>query len=134
MMEKTRIQAICGHGLAGDKAGQRPQGKRQVTLIQAEYQAVLASLLPKLNLCYADLRRNIAISGVNLNALTACSVQIGQARLEITGPCHPCGKLESRLGEGVFNALCGHGGLTARVIQDGLISLGDELTVIVKSD
>jgi len=127
---KTSIKATTDHGLEGDKAGKRPGGKRQVTLIQAEYIDVIRSLLPSTEIDFAALRRNIAISGINLNALKDCTIRVGQAKLEITGFCHPCGKLEAQLGVGVFNALRGHGGLTAKVTDGGLIHLGDELEVI----
>jgi len=128
--EKSSIQAITDHGLDGDKAGKRPGGKRQVTLIQAEYIEVIRSLMPQANINLADLRRNIAVSGLNLNALKDCTIRIGLSTFEITGFCHPCSRLESQLGEGVFNALRGHGGLTAKVIDGGLIQLGDEIKVL----
>ena len=86
--------------------------------------------MPEANLNLTDLRRNIAISGINLNALKDCTIQVGQAKLEITGFCHPCGKLEAQLGQGVFNALRGHGGLTAKVTDGGLIQVGDEIQVL----
>jgi MOSC domain-containing protein YiiM len=128
--EKTYIEAAQGRGLVGDKAGERAGGNRQVTLIQAEYMDVIRSLLPESGITLADLRRNIAISGINLNALKECTVQIGLAKLEITGFCHPCSKLESQLGAGVFNALRGHGGLTAKVVESGIIRVGDPIQVI----
>jgi len=128
--QKSYVNALTDHGLEGDKAGQRPGGKRQVTLIQAEYIDVIRSLMPETDINLADLRRNIAISGINLNALKDCTIRIGEARLEITGFCHPCSKLEAQLGAGVFNALRGHGGLTAKVTDDGLIQIGDEIQVL----
>jgi len=128
--QKTAVNAVADHGLDGDKAGQRPGGKRQVTLIQAEYIDVIRSLLPNSEIDFVALRRNIAISGINLNALKGCTIRLGQATLEITGFCHPCAKLEAQLGEGVFNAMRGHGGLTAKVINGGLIQVDDELEVL----
>ncbi len=128
--KKTQVHALANHGLEGDKAGLKAGGKRQVTLIQSEYIEVIRSLMPESNISLADLRRNIAISGINLNALKNCVIQLGSATLEITGFCHPCSKLEAQLGEGVFNALRGHGGLTAKVLEGGEIKLGDTLHVL----
>lgn len=128
--EKSYIEAISERGLVGDKAGSRPGGKRQVTLFQAEYLQVISSLLPDLSVSYASLRRNIVVSGINLNALKDCQIKIGDATLEITGFCHPCSKLESQLGHGVFNALRGHGGLTAKVTESGRISVNDSVQVL----
>ena len=65
------------------------------------------------------------ISGINLLALKDKTFQIGEATLEFTGLCHPCGKMERRLGPGGYNAMRGHGGITACVRQAGLVRLGD---------
>ena len=76
-----------------------------------------------------DLRRNLAISGINLFSLKGRRFRIGQAIFETTGWCQPCARLEQRLGHGTFQAVRGHGGITARVIQSGIIRLDDTLQV-----
>ncbi len=120
-----------GYGIEGDRASRKYGGKRQVTLFQAEYLSVLATLHPSYSIHYADLRRNIAVSGLNLNILVQQSISIGEAVLEITGLCHPCSKMESQLGAGAYNALRGHGGLTAKVVSSGVIKLADQVEVIL---
>ena len=130
IQEVSKIEALTGRGLQGDKAGRRAGGKRQVTLIQCEYIPLLQTLLPDANISLASLRRNIGITGINLNALKDRSIRIGEAVLEVTGFCHPCSKLEQQLGYGVFNALRGHGGLTAKVTAGGHIAVGDLVQVI----
>jgi MOSC domain-containing protein YiiM len=58
------------------------------------------------------LRRNLVVSGLNLLALRNAKLQVGSALLEVVGP-------------GGYAAMRGHGGMTARVLVGGPISVGD---------
>lgn len=114
------------HGLKGDHY-QGKSRKRQVTLIQAEHIAVVASILKK-EVDPIFLRRNLVISGINLLALKEKKFRIGDdVILEFTGLCHPCSRMETNLGSGGYNAMRGHGGITASVIQGGAIKRGDKV-------
>ena len=110
-------------GLLGDRYAGR-SGDRQVTLIQQEHLAVIESFCG----CPVRaemLRRNLLVSGINLLALRKSRFRVGEVLLETTGLCHPCSKMEAVLGEGGLNAMRGHGGLTARVIESGCLRVGD---------
>jgi len=52
-------------------------------------------------------------------------LKIGEVIFEITGPCEPCSKMEISLGKGAYNAMRGHGGVTAKVIVGGELSVND---------
>ncbi len=110
-------------GLEGDH--RTKPGKRAVTLIQWEHIPVIAALAGLEDLAPETLRRNLAVSDVNLLALRKRRFRIGGAILEGTGLCAPCARMEAALGPGGFNAMRGHGGITACVLDAGEISLGD---------
>ncbi len=114
-------------GLAGDH--HRSASPRAVTLIQAEHLPVIAALSGQ-SITPEMLRRNIVVSGINLTALRHDTLQIGTARLKLTKPCAPCSRMEKVIGPGGYNAMRGHGGWYAEVIQHGLIQTKDAMTVV----
>ena len=129
--EVDSVVANTKSGLEGDHfAGQYAQ-KRQVTLIQAEHLATVASLMGEAQIDPGLTRRNIVVKGINLLALKEKQFKIGEAILETTGLCHPCSRMEANLGEGGYNAMRGHGGITAKVVKGGTIRQGDAVEVMV---
>ncbi|WP_158894068.1 MULTISPECIES: MOSC domain-containing protein [unclassified Pseudomonas] len=129
MVEIEAVEARRDAGLTGDHARPTPRNQRQVTLIQWEHLPVVAALIGR-TVAPADLRRNLAIAGINLFSLKNRRFRIGQAILETTGWCQPCARLEERLAPGTFQAMRGHGGLTTRVLESGIIRLGDRVEVL----
>jgi len=118
--------------LRGDHARVKAGGKRQVTLIQHEHLAAVAGFLGLTEPVEPGrLRRNLVVSGLNLLALKNRQVRIGEeVVLEITGECHPCSRMEEELGPGGYNAMRGHGGITARIVQGGVVRVGDVLQMV----
>lgn len=129
MLEIDAVEARRDAGLTGDHSRSGANNSRQITLIQWEHLHVISALLGK-PVTAMDLRRNIAVSGINLFSLKNRRFRLGQAILETTGWCQPCARLEARLGSGAFQAVRGHGGITARVVQGGIIRLQDQLSII----
>ena len=118
----ARLEA--GRGVVGDRYS-RLDGGRQVTLIEAESLAAIASHLGLAEIPPEGVRRNLVTEGINLVALKERRFRIGEAVLETSGECHPCSRMEEALGVGGYNAVRGLGGITARVITSGLVRIGD---------
>ncbi len=131
MLELGRVEAIAGKGLKGDRY-KSLNGKRQVTLIQGEHLQAIASLLGRHSIEPELLRRNLVVMGINLLALKDKQFRVGSCLLEYTGLCHPCSAMETTFGAGGYNAVRGHGGITARIIESGEVKLLDTVSAVLK--
>ncbi len=125
MLTPIAAQLTPADGVTGDHYSSRTGAARGVTLIEQECLAAIFSYLDAGTPDPMLLRRNIVTSGINLDALRDRRFQIGGAVLEYTGPCHPCSRMEALLGPGGYNAVRGKGGITARVLEGGTVTLGD---------
>lgn len=124
------VIAQAGKGLTADRYKTTTNGPRQVTLIQVEDLTAMASYLGRDLIDPSLLRRNIVVQGINLRALKNKRFIAGTALLEYSGECHPCSRMEENLGTGGYNAVRGHGGITARVIMNGTVAVGDSVIAI----
>ena len=129
-MEILREATISAdRGLDGDCKGARfPQ--RQLTIMAIEdWQAALALIgSPKLD--WTVRRANLLVKGMNLPRGKGSQIQIGEVIVEVTGQTSPCQKMEYAQ-PGLLKALSGNwrGGVTTKVIQSGLIQLGDDVSI-----
>lgn len=131
MEEVDNVRLCTKLGIIGDRYAGR-SGKRHVTLIQAEHLPVIAACLGITQLDPARLRRNLVVSGLNLIALKGKRFCIGDTVLEYTGLCHPCSAMQTEFGPGGYNAVRGHGGINARVVQGGTIRHGDSVHAVAE--
>ncbi|QMU57652.1 MAG: MOSC domain-containing protein [Boseongicola sp.] len=120
---------IAVGGLVGDHGS---AGKRAVTLIQAEHLPVIAALAGCADVDPALLRRNIVVSGLNLLAWRKSRLKIGDAVIEVIGPCPPCSRMENILGHGGYTAMRGHGGICGEVVEPGQIAVGSSVVPVAK--
>ena len=130
-----RAKAIAAKGLEGDhRMDKTPGSARQVTLISEEFMQQIAHFTGFSTIDPVLLRRNLVVSGINLNALRHQRFQIGEAVFEATALCHPCSRMDAALGKGGVAAMIGHGGLCARILNTGYITVGDRLEVRPKGE
>ena len=123
------VQVMAGRGLAGDRMAQRPHRIRQVTIIAQE---AIDEVVRRLGLPVIDpavLRRNVVVSGIDLESARGQRLRLGDVLLDVTGPCDPCARMDEALGEGGCDAMRNLGGLTAVVLLGGVLRVGDSVSV-----
>lgn len=124
----ARANALATLGLEGDRrCASSPGSGRQVTLINQEHIDVIARLMGLASIAPEQLRRNLVVTGINLQALRHQRFRIGEAEFEANAHCHPCLRMEQNLGKGAVAAMLGHGGICAKIITSGAIAVGDRV-------
>lgn len=139
MISLSRVHAIAGRGLLGDRYEQRigtfsgrfevTAGARHVSIIDASAIAECNARLGS-NLVACDLRRNLVIRGLDLDALHGAVIAIGDVRLRLTGGCPPCGYLSRLLGVDARLGLRHIGGTRASIIEGGWLTVGALVCVL----
>ena len=132
---RESVEAVAGRGIEGDRyfRGEGIYNEAEdlepsdITLIEAEAIAAAAADYG-VEFESGGHRRNVTTRGVALNHLVGERFRVGEAILEGTGLCEPCGYMESLAGESDAAAALEHrGGLDARIVESGRIRLGDDV-------
>ena len=136
MESRESVRAVPGRGLEGDRyffglgtfSPNPHKPDYEVTLIQKEhienFQA--ASALPFTS---KHARRNLVSEGVDLNSLVGKDFTVGSVRLRGLRLCEPCNHLAKSTFPAVLQGLVHKGGLRAQILSEGVIYVGDPLTV-----
>ncbi|HKB57514.1 MAG TPA: NTP transferase domain-containing protein [Lacunisphaera sp.] len=114
------VECVAGRGLRGDRFFDHKENfNGQVTLFSSK---VFVELCAALNLPHASpaaLRRNLLVSGGDLNELIGRQFTLQSVVLEGTEECRPCYWMDEALGPGAEAWLRGRGGLRCRILTDG---------------
>lgn len=121
-------EAVVDQGLVGDhRMKKTPGSARQITLISREYIQQICQHTGHSHIDPRLLRRNLVISGMNMNLLRYQRLHIGEVIIETNALCHPCSRMDEALGKGGAAAMFGYGGLCARIVQGGELRVGDDV-------
>jgi MOSC domain-containing protein YiiM len=127
-----RVGVTLEGGLDGDFRGAvKPggRGRRQVSLIErADWDAAMAAVGTDHH--WSVRRANLLVDGLDLPQVPGTRLRIGAVLLEITQECDPCSRMEE-IEPGLKAALTPdwRGGALARVIEGGVIAVGDTIGV-----
>ena len=132
--EVSHVEALAGEGLEGDRyaeARNRKDPGHEVTLIELES---IRAFTARTNLAMTPAmpRRNIVTEGVRLNPLVGKRFRIGEALLEGIELCEPCGKFQRRTHREALRFFVGRGGLRARIVEGGQVSVGDAVEILAR--
>lgn len=95
--------------------------KYPVTFFSLEVAEDVCSSL-ELELDLKLFRRNIIVSGINLNSLIGQRFKIGDIEFEGITHCAPCTWMNAVMKKGAYAKMRGRGGLRAKVIRGGLLT------------
>ena len=134
MQRLTTVAAIAGVGLAGDRyalgTGYYSRADPcEVTLIEEETLEVIAERF-RIPISEGQHRRNLVTRGLRLRELAGRQFQIGSALLEYDRPRPPCAYVERISSPGMTRALGEGAGIAARILQPGVLRIGDRLIVL----
>ena len=114
-------RALLDRGLEGDRHA-KPGSRRSVLVVEQE-------VLDHFGLAPGDIREQVTVRGLDLNALAAGSrLAIGTAVLAVAGPCAPCERMDE-LRPGLRAQLEGRRGRFLRVLEAGTVAVGDAIQV-----
>lgn len=133
LIEVPQIECIAGRGIRGDRFyDYRDDYKGQITFFAHEVFEKLAAHFGLGNKSAGDLRRNVIVSGVNLNELIGREFSIQGVRLRGAAHCKPCYWMNQAVAPGAEEFLEGNGGLRAQLLTDGIIAVGDAQLVLAQ--
>ena len=120
-----------GKGIVNDRYFENfKEKKEQVTLINLEEINNFNNQI-KRNIDAKDFRRNIIISGINLNGLINKKIKINEVILKIHEICQPCKYLQNKLKiPGLVKMLVNKSGVRAEILNSGSLSVGDTIKII----
>ncbi len=118
--EHDEVELELGRGIMDDRF---EFSKYPLTFISEE---VTIAVCRSLEIEYRPslFRRNIVISGVNLNQLIGKRFFIGDVEFEGIEHCAPCTWMNAVMKKGAYKLMIGRGGMRAKVTKGGFLKRG----------
>ncbi|HEY3900988.1 MAG TPA: molybdenum cofactor biosysynthesis protein [Chthoniobacter sp.] len=124
MIEMKEIHCLAGRGIEGDRfLDYKPDYKGQITFFPAETFEELCAKFDVWDKPPSVLRRNVITRGVDLYALVGREFTIQGVRFQGMAECSPCYWQDGAFAPGAEQALKGRGGLRAKILSTGVLSI-----------
>lgn len=129
-------ELVEGQGIKGDRFFDYKQDyKGQVTFFSSEVYDDLCRMFPEAGETSGPgvFRRNVIVSGVDLNTLIGKEFEIQGVRFLGMSECSPCEWMNQAFCPGAEAALKGRGGLRAKILRGGTIHVSKSEDVEIHS-
>ena len=129
---REQVTCVANRGIEGDRFFDYKENyKGQITFFdEAVYQRLCRDLNVRDKL--PDVfRRNVIISGVDLNDLVGKEFTLQGVRFRGVIECKPCYWMDGAFGPGAEEKLRGFGGLRAQILNTGVLRVVDEAELMV---
>jgi MOSC domain-containing protein YiiM len=135
LVEVREIECVAGHGIRGDRFyDYKANYKGQITFFSQEVFDGLRAAFPFAEKTAGALRRNVVVSGANLNALIGEEFELQGVRFLGTAHCRPCYWLDHAFAPGAEAWLKGNGGLRAQILTSGTLAVGAAELVLAQRE
>ena len=133
LVAADRVECVAGHGIRGDRFfDYEDDYKGQITFFSREVFDLMAQDFGQKTKSPGVLRRNVIVSGVELTELIGVDFALQGVQFRGTAHCAPCHWMDTAFAPGAEKFLAGRGGLRARIMTDGRISVGDAQLIILQ--
>lgn len=127
IIEKSSVELHAAKGIVGDRFyDYEPDYKGQITFFDWQVYLAVSEEFSEHEFTPQSFRRNIILDGIDLNCLIGKRFTINGVEFVGMCECSPCFWMDEACGEGTHQSLIGRGGLRARIINDGELSVGNE--------
>jgi len=133
LVETSEIECVAGHGIRGDRFfDYRDNYKGQITFFSREVFDLMSGTFGLTNKSPGLLRRNLLVSGIELNELIGADFTVQGVQFRGTAHCKPCYWMNTAVAPGAEEFLANRGGLRARILSDGRVRLGEAQLAILQ--
>ncbi len=124
-VERVVARCVAGRGLEGDRFfAHEPGHKGQVTFFADEVYEDLCATLNVHDRPASVFRRNVVTRGLDLSALIGAEFALQGVRFLGVSECAPCHWMNGAFHPEAETRLRGRGGLRAKILSDGELSVG----------
>jgi MOSC domain-containing protein YiiM len=122
--EVSSIECIAGRGICGDRfLDYKASYKGQITFFAAEVFDAMCAELGLQNCSVSLVRRNVITRDEELRELIGREFEVQGVAFAGVEECRPCYWMDRAIAPGAEKFLRGRGGLRARILGDGAISV-----------